>query len=135
MKYKISKEKVIEAIVKEPLASGKFFDLEAGYGIDDGKCEVCAVGAILRNTKKREFSSIDAENACHEIYTSDCLETAYETENFLSILSSEFETASMDHVPELSLDELSLEELKHFSRFHALMVAEGMCPDVLEFEV
>ncbi len=130
MKYKISKKKVIQAIVTEPLAPGRFFDSLEYKGKDDGKCSVCAVGAVLRNTKKRKFSSYDAELACEEYYTGDYVTEAYETDNFLSILSSEFEFSSSKYNPELSNEE----EL-NLDRFHALMVAEGMCPDVLEFEV
>lgn len=130
MKYKISKKKVIKAIVTEPLASGRFFDSLDYKGKDDGKCAVCAVGAVLRNTKRRKFSSYDAENICHDYYTSDYVTEAYETENFLSILSSEFEFSSKQYNPDLSAD-----EEVNLDRFHALMVAEGMCPDVLEFKV
>lgn len=126
MKYKISKAKVIEAICTEPLSSGNFFSLvhSSMSDIDDGKCSVCAIGAILRKTKPKTFSSTDAMWVTDHVYISDFICAAYEDNNFLSILSCEYEEFCLNHPHD-----------KDEQRFHALMVAEAFCPDVLEFEV
>jgi hypothetical protein len=122
MKYKITKEKVIEALINEPLLRGGSFFRNRGTGKDDGKCPACAVGTILRATEKLRFSGSDAWGVTGEICTSDNSSFAWESGNFMSILSCEFESAD------------GFED-EHLPRFHALMVAEGICPDVLEFEV
>lgn len=112
MKYKITKKKVIEAILTEPLGSGHFF---LNFR-DDGKCKVCAVGAILRATKKDHFDSNNAFEATNGTAN-------YEKNNFLSILSCEFEDYMQDF--DSTIDE---------ARLHCLNVIEAFCPEVLEFE-
>lgn len=123
MKYKISKKKVIEAILAEPLSQGAFFKMPDQWRQkEDARCSVCAVGAILRATKEKEFNSADGETVTKGFYSLSDVSAAWEAGNFLSILSTEFEYAD------------SFED-KHLPRFHALMIAEGMCPKVLKFEV
>lgn len=124
MKYKISKKKVIEAILTEPLKPGTFFSNE--LQADDGKCPVCAVGAVLRKTKAKTFNRRHAEASTDYSYVSCDVGMSYFGDNFLSILSTEYETAG---------NSMHENEDVYLPRFHALMVAEGMCPDVLEFEV
>lgn len=122
IKYTISKDKVIEAICTEPLENGAFF---SGYDVDDGKCTVCAVGAILRNTKSRLFDMNSAISVTQSMIGPSSLSNAYESGNFLSILSCEYEDFCSE----------DMQDKKDEQRFHALMVAEAFCPDVLEFEV
>lgn len=125
MKYQIKKKKVIEAILTEPLMAGEFF---GGSYLDNGECSVCAVGAILRATKSGAFGGCDAESVTGYLFSAAAIVEAWESENFMSILSCEFETAG------LGLD-IGTYQDENLPRFHALMIAEGMCPDVLEFEV
>lgn len=122
MKYQIKKKQVLEAIASEPLAPGMFIDVDR-----NPNCNVCAVGAVLRSELGKKLTSDHGYAVCTDGYSvkSDLeLKGIYQSENFLSILSCEFETAA--HETEDDMD---------FCRFHALMVAEGMCPDTLEFEI
>jgi hypothetical protein len=125
MKYKITKEKVLEAIVKEPLTYGRFFGISGG--VDDGKCAVCAVGAVLRAVRPGVFGADVADQVTNGTCIS--LKDAYKSGNFLSILSAEYEYGANEF--NSVLDYTSYYDMR---RFHALMVAEGMCPDVLEIK-
>jgi hypothetical protein len=128
MKYKIAKEKVIEALINEPLLQrGSFFRYH-NYRKENGKCPACAVGTILRATEKRRFNGLDAWGVTNEICAPHRTSDAWKSGNFMSILSCEFESADR-------LEDEQDEQDEHLPRFHALMVAEGICPDVLEFEV
>lgn len=95
MKYRISKKKVLQAITTETLTANTFFD---SGSVDDGECAVCAVGAVLRNTKRNTFSTRDAIDICGYRYGA-CQEPLHN--NFMSLLSIEFERAYRDKVDEL----------------------------------
>lgn len=132
MKYKLSKKKVIEAILTEPLKPGRFFHISRKYNsdeqFDDGQCSVCAVGAVLRKTINKNFNSQSGFTVVGDYYTGDRLHEAYIGDNFLSILSTEFESYcdSFGGREDIEYDEV---------RFHLLNVIEASCPEVLEFEV
>lgn len=131
MKYKISKKKVIEALLTEPLGAGSFFDSPSDtWTKDDGKCGVCAVGAILRAVKPKFFNISQGYRVTNENCSGfeASRDRAWDSSNFMAILSTEFEYAAMENAAEDYGN-------KDFDRFHAIMIAEGMCPDVLEFEV
>ena len=128
MKYKISKKKVIEAICTEPLKAGDFF--HGSTKKDNGKCSVCAVGAILRKTKQKTFSANDAVEATKDYFTEYELGDAYRSGNFLSILSCEFEWADN----EIIFGKHGIDNADDFLRLHCLNIIEAFCPEVLEFE-
>lgn len=128
MKYKISKKKVIEAISTEPLTYGKFFKY---YNeVDNGICEVCAVGAVLRKIKPKYFDSTHGFRITHYLAAKEYLYRAYASNNFLSILSCEHESFVNDENKfNESIANLDLQ------RLHLLSIIEAFCPDVVEFEV
>lgn len=122
MKYQIKKEQVLEAIASEPLAPGMFIDVDR-----DLSCNVCAVGSILRSELGKKLTSDHGYSVCtagYSVKSDKEMKDVYESNNFLSILSCEFETAARETDDDMD-----------FSRFHALMVAEGMCPKELKFEI
>lgn len=131
MKYRIRKSDVIKAIASEPLlAKGAFFrDIEANWPADkdDKSCAVCAVGAVMRAVSPGNFSHDDGFKLTGEDLAGyQELHRAWEHNNFFAILSTEYESVvwSPEHYEDYDL-----------ARFHAIMVAEGMCPETLEFEV
>jgi hypothetical protein len=119
MKYRIKKAKVLEALATEPLKAGHFMKLKYEE-VDDGKCSVCAVGAIFRKTKPKFFTSHDINTSMGGLYIGALIDQAWIDGNFLDILSAEFEYASQECGEETA-------------RLHAIMVAEAICPEVLEF--
>ena len=144
-KYKITKKKVLQAIATEPLRANTFF---GNRDDDNSNCAVCAVGAILRNTRRNKFSSIDAMTACEYRYAAG---HKPRRDNFLSILSIEFERAhnkvfnrlcdeytkkhTWNKLPSPSTYSRFRKQSIELARMHAYSVAEAMCPNILEFEV
>jgi hypothetical protein len=121
-KYRVTKRTVMRALLTEPLTSGNFFSNLATEK-DDGRCEVCAIGAILRNTRANFFTEEHARQVTDNLCSFLDVELAYASGNFLSVLSSEYEWAAAQW-----------DSGSNLIRLHALMVAEGMCPSVLEFK-
>lgn len=122
-KYKISKEKVKQALITEPLRDGAFH--HGKDDLDDKKCSVCAVGAVLRNTKGLEFSYEHGPTVTEGMSGSFSLNVAHESDNFMAKLSCEFEDASYSEQESPNSDDM---------RMFLLFLTEAFCPAVLEFE-
>jgi hypothetical protein len=133
MKYKVTKQQIIDAVLTEPLTFGKYIDFDR---MNDSTCQVCAVGAVLR---KVGFSNNDIYNKSYDvtngIATTDQLDLADKNNNFLQILSTHHEYFATtenskweDHFDEKILDD-------DLQRLHLLNVIEAFCPDFVEFEV
>lgn len=141
-RYKVTKKQIIKALETEDLNPGYFFkgnDTEYIYG-DNGKCQVCAVGAVLRATKKNYFAEIHAEELCDNTYAGHEFIEALYSENIFSILSTQFEKAFIDELQELQYRAgvtnwdariLAID----YARAHAICVVEGLFPDIVEFSV
>ena len=116
---KLTKDQVIETILTEPLRSNRFFHTDALR--DDGECEVCAIGSLLRKTG-RVFNYRQAWRLCDYTSAASEIDSAYK-KNFFAILSCEFEAfcASENHVGH-----------EDIVRFHLLNVIEAFCPELLE---
>lgn len=131
MKYKITKKKVIEAVLSEPLnikyENRKFFSSDDMN--DDGKCEVCAVGAVLRKISPKKFGIDDGAKLTARISGPEQLYEAYEENIFMSVLSCEYESFIKEHGYNSS------KEAEIETRTHLLSVIEAFCPDVLEFDL
>lgn len=118
-KYKVTKKQIIEAILTEPLKAGQWFQRNnEALEKDDGMCEVCAVGAILRNVKRKATAG-DAFRVTNHLAMPQHLEYAYDLGNFMSILSTEFE--SFTRINNMNGDEPEV-------RMHLLNVIEAHCP-------
>lgn len=127
----ISKETIMTAIDQECLlAAGAF-----GNYIDP-KCEVCAVGAVLRQVVKSEAggqvrSDALIDNAVKGCYTSDDYDVKFLVAPPLGQISAAFEFAYeaclMDGFPESAAIEIA--------RMHALFIAEAFCPDWVTIEL
>ena len=128
-RYKITKQEVLQALLTEPLNPGTFF--EAPYATDIKGCKVCAVGAILRNIKAYYFDEKDAIFACEKAYT---IGQYPATNNFLSLLSIEFEEAG-EYLLYGYEHEFAEQELWDILRAHIYGVALAECPEVLTVEV
>lgn len=146
IKKSITKAEVLEALSTEPLEGGAWFSTYEKRQL--ATCSVCAVGAILR---KMSFSKALPDrciikSSVHYIngkliypplgseLTEDMslpsdIDDAYNSGNFFSILSCEFETA--EEKRRYVGDGVDSDTV----RMHALMVAEAFCPEVLEVEV
>lgn len=123
MKYKISKEKVKQAMIYENLSGQGWFN---GGPVDDGECGVCAVGAVLRKTKPKHFSKYAGVQVTQGVFGREDFEYPEFENNFLSRLSVEYETAK--NVEEEQSDSNDM-------RMFLLFLTEAFCPPVLEFEV
>lgn len=136
MKYKVTKKQIIEAVMTEPLVAGMFF-ATAGGDRELTTCPVCAVGAVLRKTVQPDnlnlhFSGRLATNA---MYNADDLDDAYESRNFLAILSTEHEAFAeqFNSIPDDGIAETELINVD-LQRLHLLNVIEAFCPAVVTFE-
>lgn len=110
---KISKERIIEALAIEPLRSGDWH-----FNVTDNAnrtCEVCAVGAILRQLKWN-FSRRKAAALSGFVFLE-------KSNKYLESLSDEFESACCQ------LQDADL------VRFHVINFVEGFFPKVLEVEL
>ena len=123
MKYKISKAKVKEALIHENLKAGAFYNNEYDRS-NITTCPVCAVGSILRAVDKGV--KVSGLRATESYFLAEDLNEAYGYGNFLSKLSTEFETASAYESEPDDSDDM---------RMFLLFLTEAFCPDVLEFEV
>jgi hypothetical protein len=86
---KLTKEQCIEAIKKEPLHPGRYFMDE---GLD---CEVCAVGAIIRNTLDESFHNtftglVVTQGDCVAFHINE-IDIALRRKNYLGAVSMAFE--------------------------------------------
>lgn len=132
MKYQLTKEEVFEAILTEPvLQGGKFYKRE--WNKKDGTrgkhCAACALGAValrMRRSDAGYLGWLEFSSMTNSLFSEDDLHEAYKIGNFASILSCEFETAWSD---------IEFNRNEDLARFHALMIVEAMCPDVLEFKI
>lgn len=123
MTYKISKAKVKEALIHENLTGQGWFN---GNHEDDGQCGVCAIGAILRKTKPKHFDKYNAVTITDGIFSAGLVDHHFVDSNFLSRLSTEYETAKNHKQEQSDSDDM---------RMFLLFLTEAFCPDVLEFEV
>jgi len=94
MQKSISKKKIIEALKTEPLAPGTWVRLEGDKTHNDPTCTVCAVGAVLRKAKFRNFAI--TQNAHRQVgncyFNGDDYKAALKERNYLGALSAYFET-------------------------------------------
>lgn len=63
----VTKEKVIEAIITEPLAPNRFVQESEGSPSNTEPCAVCAVGAVLRSCGWRDRSMWDIDHVAERI--------------------------------------------------------------------
>jgi hypothetical protein len=92
MKIRIKREDVINAIKTEPLRGGQFFH---GVGYAISTCDVCAVGAVLRQAfNKRNIDKELTNNTgflATKNYTIGSEKNALADKNYLGALSCKFE--------------------------------------------
>lgn len=136
--FKITKDEVKHALITEPLKAGTFFHTkeDSRWVPENGKCSVCAVGAILRNTRDKFFNSDDGFNVTGYLCGASSIDAAYDFNNFMSILSCEFEAASniKGQSKEHYIDDTErIDSDSDDMRMFLLFLTEAFCPDVLEF--
>ncbi len=121
---KITKKEIVRAILTERLEARQFFNSKNGD--DNGKCKVCAVGAVLRHKNiKSDSAGPIVTQGCYIAtdMSSAYFSFIYDENTFLGILSSEFEGYNLFKNYKATEDEL---------RLHALMIVEGLCPNEIE---
>lgn len=90
---KITKEQVLTAIKTEPLKAGSFLRAD---GKPINECEVCAVGAVMRNVLNNKIEDEDdfhklCGRVTREQFIDNDVDVLLKNENYLGALSNYFE--------------------------------------------
>lgn len=129
--YSISKEEIIKAVIEEPLTVGTFFRSDERN--DDGKCSVCAVGAVLRRVKPKAFGTDSANNITEWNGSFLYIDDAEKSNNFLAILSSHHEYFYHHFNRNLFAHNDIIDH--DLQILHLLSVIEAFCPETVTFKI
>lgn len=105
-KKTVTKKQILKAIKSEPLRGGSWV---RSFGRDYADCEVCAVGAVLRNTFRKKTVKRLVEDLiigaviCNQIFSIDdywpgATRQLKREKNYMGLLSVKFEYLWANHV-------------------------------------